>query len=98
MSEDIKVTVSAPAQITVQFDAQQGASGPPGPAGGVTTFTFTQSSPQSTWLIAHNLARFPSVTVIDSGGSEVEGDVDYVDSNHISVAFSAPFSGTAYLN
>jgi hypothetical protein len=62
------------------------------------TFTFEQALPASTWMITHNLARFPGVTVVDSAGSEVMGEVAYVDANTITLIFSAPFSGTAYLN
>jgi hypothetical protein len=62
------------------------------------TFTFEQALPAGTWSILHNLGRFPGVTVVDSAGSEVIGEVTYDDANSITVNFSAPFSGTAYLN
>jgi hypothetical protein len=63
-----------------------------------SSFIFTQMAPVSLWTIAHNLGRFPSVTVVDSTEREVEGDVHYLDGNTIAVSFSAPFSGVAYLN
>ncbi len=68
------------------------------PADIVSTFTWNQSSAQSVWTITHNLGRYPSVTVIDSSGAEVEGDVVYVDGNLLTATFTAPFSGEAYLN
>jgi hypothetical protein len=77
-------------------DGVQGRQGDPGPMG--TTYTSLQSSPSKLWTIAHNLNRFPDVTVTDSTGREVGGDVDYIDANNLTVAFSAPFSGVAYLN
>ena len=64
----------------------------------VSTYTFTQSSPAASWLIAHGLGRYPDVTVVDSTGACVEGDLDYIDGNSLSVSFSAAFSGEAYLN
>ena len=75
----------------------QGEPGPPGPPGG-GTFSYVQAMPATVWNIAHNLQRFPSVTVVDSSGREVEGDVQYIDDNNVQVTFSAGFSGDAYLN
>ena len=62
------------------------------------TFTFTQSTASNVWLINHNLDRCPSCTIIDSAGTEVVGDVIYVDKNNIEVRFSSNFKGIAYLN
>jgi len=50
------------------------------------------------WEIIHNLEKYPSVTVIDSANTIVEGEVTYIDLNTLNVNFSAGFSGTAYLN
>lgn len=74
-----------------------GAVGPPGPPGGAS-YTHNQMVPAADWTITHNLARFPSVTVIDSAGSTVVGDVEYLSNNAISVHFTAAFGGSAYLN
>lgn len=63
-----------------------------------TFYKFTQGSASSEWDITHNLNKYPSVTVVDSGGSVVEGEIDYVDLNNLKVLFSAGFSGVAYLN
>lgn len=60
--------------------------------------TFTQSVPSSTWVINHSLNKYPSVTIIDSAGSEVEGGVTYVSLSQVVVTFSAGFSGKAFLN
>lgn len=51
-----------------------------------------------TWPVTHNLGKYPSVTVVDSGGNTVIGDVQYVDDNSVVITFSAAFSGVAYLN
>ena len=67
-------------------------------SGGDKSFTFRQAVAAERWEIRHGLAKFPSVTVVDSSGSEVMGDVQYIDENQVVVMFSAPFSGTAYLN
>lgn len=72
-----------------------GAQGPPGEA---ATFVFTEGVPATIWTIKHNLKRFPSVTVIDTAGDEVQGIVEYVSNNELKIVFSATVTGTAYLN
>lgn len=61
-------------------------------------YTHNQSVPSATWTITHNLNFHPSVTVVDSGGTTVYGNVTYVDSNSIVVVFTSGFAGIAYLN
>ena len=78
----------------------EGPIGPQGPQGvGVeTTYVHDQTTPVNPWVITHNLNRYPSVTVIDSGGSVVEGDLVYTSANLVTITFSGAFSGKAYLN
>jgi len=65
---------------------------------GASTFIFTQGTPLATWNIPHNLNRWPSVSVVDSGGSVVIPSILYVDANNITVTFGSATSGKAYLN
>lgn len=58
----------------------------------------TQGVPASIWTVTHNLAKRPSVDVVDSAGQHVVGQVDYLDDNTVVLTFSAPFSGEAYFN
>ena len=58
---------------------------------------FTQSSVSSTWSITHQLGGRPSVTIVDSSGTVVYGEVRYNSNTSITVLFSSPFSGFAYL-
>jgi hypothetical protein len=62
------------------------------------TYTHNQASASAVWEITHNLGRFPSVSVVDSGGTEVFGEVQYLSSNTLRVVFTAGFAGKAYLN
>lgn len=57
-----------------------------------------QSSSSTEWVITHNLGKYPSVTVVDSSGAEVIGEVEYINDTSLKVKFSAAFSGKAYLN
>lgn len=61
-------------------------------------YNHVQSIPSDVWIINHGLGKFPSVSVADSSGSEVEGEILYTDSNTVVVTFAAAFSGNAYLN
>ena len=62
------------------------------------TYVHVQLISSQSWHVQHNLGKYPSVTIIDSGGSVVFGDVEYVSLNEITVSFGFPFGGTAYLN
>ena len=65
---------------------------------GDKTFTFVQAVPATVWNITHTLDKFPSISVVDSAGSVVTGASIYIDDNNITLDFSAPFAGKAYLN
>ena len=61
-------------------------------------YVHTQEQASKEWTITHNLGKYPAVSVVDSAGTEVEGEVHYVDLNKVKLIFSAEFSGKATLN
>lgn len=63
-----------------------------------STFVYTQATPAKTWIITHNLEKFPSITVVDSALTRVEGAYKYVDENTVQLEFSSAFTGKAFLN
>jgi|TARA_R100000278_G_scaffold79592_1_gene61612 hypothetical protein len=70
---------------------------------GDITYTHNQSTTSNTWTITHNLHRFPSVTVVDSGGTIVLGNVVYNSNKQLTITFfqggsALAFQGKAYLN
>ena len=65
---------------------------------GTPTFIFNQGVASTTWNVNHNLGKFPSVTVIDTANTVVNGEYEYIDNNNITLKFSAAFAGKAYLN
>jgi len=75
-----------------------GPAGPTGPPGEQLTYTYTQIIPSTSWYIEHNLGRFPAVTVVDSGDSEVIPDLVYLTANQLTINFAFETSGKAYLN
>lgn len=62
------------------------------------SFEHDQGLPASVWTIIHNLGRKPSITVVNNSGIVVYGRMEYIDDNTLTITFSAPFSGKAYLN
>jgi hypothetical protein len=61
--------------------------------------TFTQDFASAAVVsVPHGLGKRPAVTVIDTAGDEVIGDVAHTDVNNLTVSFSAPFSGTVLCN
>lgn len=64
----------------------------------IYTYIHDQMSSADTWTINHNLDKYPSVSVVDSAGSLVIGDVKYISRNALIVTFVGEFSGKAYLN
>jgi hypothetical protein len=82
----VTITGTPPSQ-TLNFVLPAGAS-----------YVHNQSTSASTWTISHNLGFFPSVTVVDSGGTTVIGDVSYITENQVSITFSAAFGGKAYFS
>ena len=61
-------------------------------------YTHDQGMPSIIWSITHGLNKYPSVVAVDTSGSLVMGQINYIDENNIKVTFNASFSGSAYLN
>ncbi len=61
-------------------------------------FVYEWSTPETTLTIAHNLNKFPSVSIVDTAGSEIIGDVTYLDTNRVAITFSAATRGKAFFN
>ena len=104
--QTVTVSVPAPKVVTVGV-GQGGAQGPkgdkgdkgdPGDAAGPIAYAHTQGVSNSVWVIQHNLGFYPNVTVVDSAGTIVEGEIEYTDVNNIRLTFSDSFSGKAYLS
>ena len=73
-------------------------TGSTGAGGGNVSYTHTQSVAASVWTAPHNLGRWPSVSVVDNLGNQVEPDVFYVDANIVQIAHGAPMVGKAFFN
>jgi hypothetical protein len=60
-------------------------------------YTHLQSVPNTVWTINHNLGMRPSVSILDTGGNEVEADVVHTNTNQLVIHFAIPLAGLARL-
>jgi hypothetical protein len=67
-------------------------------SGSDSFYTHDQLVASTSWTIDHNLGKFPSITVVDSGGTVGYGDVAYISPNQATVSFPSAFAGKAYCN
>ena len=61
-------------------------------------YVHVQSVASNQWNITHDLNKYPSVSIIDSGNNIVIGDIEYNSLNSVILRFNASFSGKAYFN
>jgi hypothetical protein len=78
----------------------QGDIGPTGPTGPlpVVSHVHVQGVASDVWEIDHDLSWYPNITVVDSAGTIIEGEIEYESIDRIVLRFSAGFSGKAYLS
>jgi hypothetical protein len=80
------------------YVAQKGA------LGGDAYYVHNQIVAASTWLVSHNLNKFPSIFARDTGGNTIDDfELNHIDQNNAELSFYAnsqlaAFSGTAYCN
>ncbi len=69
-------------------------------SGGGTAFTYTQNcnNPQAIWNINHNLGYTPNAWTEDCNGNNISGTLAVVNTNTITITFSTPQAGIAYLS
>ena len=67
-------------------------------AAGDLSFTFTQAAASATWNVVHNLGKNPSVSIVDTNDQEVFAQVDYINTNSLTITFSSAQAGKAYMN
>lgn len=61
-------------------------------------YAHRQFTAASVWNVAHNLNKYPAVSVVDSAGTVVVGEVTYLDENNLTITFTSAFAGKAYCN
>lgn len=62
------------------------------------TYVHNQITASNKWIIEHNLEKYPTIAIIDSGNTTVVGEIEYVNLNLVYVTFNGIFSGKAFCN
>ncbi len=62
------------------------------------SYVFEQGVASDTWVIQHNLNKYPSVVTVDSAGSVFGASVVYEGLNKCTVYINGATTGRAYLN
>lgn len=89
--EDFEIPDEQIAQEIIEYFQEHGGS--PGQG-----YLYDRNSiVASTWIIDHNLNKYPQITLIDDDGNLVEADVFYSSLNRVTVTFAQPTSGKAVL-
>ncbi len=65
---------------------------------GDKNFVYSQDVASATWVVNHNLNKYPSVSVVNSSTEVVYGDVDYNSLNQVTITFSGAHTGKAFFN
>jgi hypothetical protein len=76
-------------------DARYAALGSTG--GGLAAYVHTQSTPATTWTINHNLGRYPSVELFNSGMQEIDAEIAHPSVNQTLVTLNPATAGLARL-
>lgn len=66
-------------------------------AGTTLRHIHSQSIPSTVWNVSHLLGGYPSVTIVDTAGTVVYGEISYSSTTDVVLSFSAAFAGYAYL-
>lgn len=66
--------------------------------GGDANYVHNQEMVSATWTVNHDLNKYPSVTIVDSGDNVLYTEIEYIDVNTLEVRFEASTSGKAYIN
>lgn len=61
-------------------------------------FVFNQTIASNLWTINHNLGFVPNVFTQDTTGKDIEGLVEPINDHTLTISFSQPVAGTAYLS
>ena len=88
----VRVTPPGSPAVTVNEITVQGINQP------TVAYHHYQGIVSANWVVNHNLGWYPNVTVQDSTGTTVEGNVTYTNAKSLTISFAFAFSGDAYLS
>jgi len=98
-SVSIKVVSTSTNAVTVKDSSVNvSVTGVIASTSGDKNYVHDQSSASDAWSVTHNLNKRPAVSVVDSAGTQIICDVQYVSDNEVTLAFDDATAGKAYFN
>lgn len=85
-------------EVLYSFSVYPSDPGEVTPGTGDLTYTHIQSVASVTWVVAHNLGKYPNVTNINAVGEEIETDVTHNSVNQYTVTWGTATTGTSIAN
>lgn len=61
-------------------------------------YIYEQTEAKNTWIITHNLGKYPCVNLIDDNNIKIMGEIKYISENEIIARFNKEYTGKAILN
>lgn len=61
-------------------------------------YLHNQQTASSSWVVIHNMNKYPSVSIVDTANDIIMGEIKYNSLNQLTITFTADISGKAYLN
>jgi hypothetical protein len=90
--------LSQPVLTKAQADTLYDPLGSGGGGGGDAAYVHIQSTATVLWTVAHNLGKYPAVSVVDSAGSAIIPDIHYDSTAQVTLTFGSPTSGRVFCN
>ena len=59
---------------------------------------YEENTATNPWVVTHGLNKFPSVTVVNRNGVEVQAKVTHDSNNQVTITFAGDTAGKAYFN
>lgn len=86
----IEVFISKPSVINTNLYTRELAI--------INGYVHSQDLESAVWVVNHSFDKYPSVIAVDSSKKEIIGDVRFLDRDTLSITFSQPITGYAYIN
>ena len=61
-------------------------------------YVHDQQVASASWVVIHELDKFPSVSIVNTAKQAVVGDITYNTLNQLTITFTSQISGKAYIN
>lgn len=61
-------------------------------------YVHDQQVASSSWSVIHELNKFPAVSIVNTANQAIVGDITYNSLNQLTITFTSPISGKAYIN